>query len=210
MHPLYSTEFYEKHGERMVDGLSTGQSYVVLKRKSRSPVVLQFRPLVDRQSDDVVFVGGKLSSFFDPKKLENVEYLPEGAQAKLEKAFPKLDAFKRGERRVGTVIGFGLVAKDDQGKHALQGFQGAVLKMLNNIEKKLDIEIEDKRGARKAIEAIYVELFHKVFSDLAGDKPSKRKTSKTGLTTKTEDGMDVASKILDLTEKLNAKKLALK
>lgn len=150
------------------DGLSSHKSYVVLKQKHRSPIYLQFKPIVQRLSPTVIYVGGKLSAFPDATS-ERWQGRHSGERVEdLKTAFRKLPADRVNSARVGTHAGELVVAPTGQRRTFIEKFNSPsfnlVGKLLSAIEEELKIEIENRAQVRKYLILVYGKALGGFFS----------------------------------------------
>ena len=94
------------------DGLSSSKSYIVLKEKTRTPVVLQFKPYVQEVAVSTIYVGGKLSAFIDSEHAENLN--SEELDTKLNASWKKLPRDRVGGRRIGSNAGLYMLVSSEE------------------------------------------------------------------------------------------------
>lgn len=209
---FYKPELVEKHKALLVDGLSSTNSYVALVHKSRVPVLLQFKPFIERVDQNVLSIGGKLSAFFDANKSDKIEGLGyDEREQKLAKAFAGLQARKRSYKRVGTLIGLSTLAGVNQLRAYRAAFKdsGVVAKLLTFIESNYGVEIENKRKVKEALEDMYlhqIETNH-LFADVKVEAKAIPKTL-LGRSTPVVEGMDFRPQSVQLVSKIRPKKAA--
>src|SRR5271166_7025303 len=88
------------------DGLSSQKSYVILKHKNRQPVILQFKPFIERLSASVLYIGGKLSAFPDAASPKLAALPGSERQELLGKAWKNLPGDRVSAERYGSHAGF--------------------------------------------------------------------------------------------------------
>lgn len=164
------------------DGLSSHKSYVVLKQKHRSPVYLAFKPFVARMSSLVVYIGGKLSAFPNAshEAWANIAY--DGKTEVLRKAFKSLPNDRVSGERVGSHAGIYVSAGAKDLKKLLTKVEvkKVVKGLLDSIQKKLDIEIENRTDVTKFLTLTFTQqMAQSAFNDGYGQSLPTRQIGKT-------------------------------
>lgn len=148
------------------DGLSSQKSYVILKQKSRSPIFLQFKPIINRLSQSVLYIGGKLSAFPDTNHEKWQARGSEDRVEALQSAWRRLPKDRVGEERVGSHAGIYVVAPTGQLRTFTAKFDSGNLmtKMLSAIESELNVDIENKAEVRNFLKFTYSQQWDALFS----------------------------------------------
>lgn len=164
------------------DGLSSTKSYVILKQKHRSPVYLQFKPLIERRSPTIIYVGGKLSAFPDASDSKWQGRDSDERTSDLEAAFRKLPHDRVSEERVGSHAGEFIIAPSGQRRAFITKWNSpnfnVVGKLLSAIEDALKIEIENRAQVRKYLILVYTEALAGLFASEGGVKVEGRLVGK--------------------------------
>lgn len=158
------------------DGLSSHKSYVVLKQKNRSPVYLAFKPFVTRVNALVIYIGGKLSAFPNAthEAWAGIEY--QGKLEILKKAFKSLPNDRVSDARVGSHAGVFVSAGAQDFKKLMTKVElkKVIKTLLDSIEKKLGIEIENRTDVTKYLTLTFGQSMEHSFGVYGTTLPTRQ------------------------------------
>ena len=162
--------------ELLRDGLTSVESYVILKQKSRSPVYLAYKPQIHRLTVSIIYVGGKLSAFPENghNKWDGLEY--DDRVNALKAAFRKLPQDRINSDRVGSNAGAYVAAGAGDKRKFLAKFDSThfVATLLKGIEERLAIDIENRDEVRDFLKLRYAQLAEEWGFDDSGKKLPER------------------------------------
>lgn len=109
-------EYQEAYGDMMLNGLSTGRTYIPLRTNKRFGINIAIQPHVYRASEGVVVFGGKLRVGYtiedngDYEKSKIVDLYAEDRIKRLEEFCKGFSWQKQDHRRFSTIVGIGVAA----------------------------------------------------------------------------------------------------
>lgn len=173
--PEWIAAWRQKHGALLVEGLTDGKNYVRLARKEtdNAKLVLAFRPMLDRVSDEGIVLGGKLAVFFEEKKAEPLN--EETAIEWLSAGWPEIPYNRKNEKRLGTTMMAPVEAPLKGGVDFIATLNTgtAVDKLMQAIEEKIGGKIDDRKAVIRAIVDAMVEQAIPLFKDTAKAEEGK-------------------------------------
>lgn len=162
------------------DGLTSSKSYVVLKQKSRSPVYLAFKPIISRINQSVFYIGGKLSAFpnGNHEAWSGIDY--QGKLEILKKAFKALPSDRVSEKRIGSHVGVFISGGQRDFKKLMTKLEvkKVIKTILDGIQKKLDIEIENRTDVAKFLNLTFEDQLKFAFHESYGASLPTRQLGK--------------------------------
>ena len=176
--------FQEAYGDMLLDGLSSNGTYIPLRTNKRLGINVSIRPYVLRVTDTIVLFGGKLRVGYT---IEDGKYAKTKIEAINSKArVEQLKNFCKGfswqkidDRRMSTMVGFGVAGGDFDGASARVSVEedGLAAKLIKDLESKYsqyndDASFTSVRKVASALNDAWMLQSQAVYSDAVNLPPS--------------------------------------